>query len=58
MSSGDSRMTKAEIYALAAVSLMLGIWYATPQLFFSLHPLYELARLLLPGMVAAITGNG
>lgn len=51
-------MTKAEIYALAAVSLMLGFWYATPQLFFSLHPLYELARLLFPGMAASITGNG
>jgi hypothetical protein len=50
-------MTSAEIYGLAIVSLLLGIWYATPQLFFSLHPLYELARLLVPGVVAAIIGD-
>ena len=54
MSSNDSRMTRAEIYGLAIVSVLLGIWYATPQLFFSIHPLYELARLLVPEMVAAI----
>jgi len=47
-------MTRPELYGLAIVSLLLGIWYATPQLFFSIHSLYELARLLVPGMVAAI----
>jgi len=54
MSSDDSRLTRAELFGLAILSLLLGIWYATPQLFFSIHPLYELARLLVPEMVAAI----
>lgn len=54
MSSNGSRMTRAELYGLAIVSVLLGIWYATPQIFYSILPLYELARLLVPGMVPAI----
>lgn len=38
-----------ERWGLLAASTLLMAWYAYPQILFSLYPLYELARLLLPG---------
>ena len=31
------------------------VWYAIPQVLFSLYPLYELIRLLLPGWLPDVS---
>jgi hypothetical protein len=40
-----------EVWGLLAASALLMVWYAYPQFIFSLYPLYELVRLLLPGLL-------
>jgi hypothetical protein len=40
-----------EIWGLLAASALFMAWYAYPQFIFSLYPLYELVRLLLPGLL-------
>ena len=54
MLSNDKPTTKAEAYTLVAVSILLALWYATPQLFYSLYSLYEFARLLAPGLLTSV----
>ena len=54
MSSGGSLMRSWEVYLLAAISVVLLIWYATPQLFFLAYPIYEYAKLIAPGLVSAL----
>jgi hypothetical protein len=48
MSSDRSPLSKQEIWGRLAASALLTAWYAYPQILFSLYPLYELARLILP----------
>jgi len=49
--SNDKPIARAEAYTLLAASIVLAIWYATPQLFYSFYSLYEFARLLAPGLL-------
>jgi hypothetical protein len=34
--------------------MVLALWYATPQLFYSFYSLYEFARLLAPGLLTSV----
>lgn len=43
-----------EVYLLTVASLGLFAWYANPQLFFTFYPLYEVARLLAPELMAGL----
>ncbi|HLE03850.1 MAG TPA: hypothetical protein VI729_04450 [Anaerolineales bacterium] len=54
MLSNDKPITKAEAYPLVAASILLALWYATPQLFYSFYSLYEFARLLAPGLLKSV----
>jgi len=51
MSPAERALSKLEIWGLLAASALLMAWYAYPQFIFSLYPLYELVRLLLPGLL-------
>jgi hypothetical protein len=52
--SNDKPITEAEAYPLVAASILLALWYATPQLFYSFYSLYEFARLLAPGLLKSV----
>jgi len=52
--SNDRPITRAEAYTLLAVSMLLALWYATPQLFYSFYSFYEFARLLAPGLLTSV----
>ena len=54
MSSNPRLISSAEAYILIAASLVLALWYATPQLFYSFYSLYEFARLLAPGLLKSL----
>lgn len=49
MSSDNQARSKLEFYGLLAAGALLTAWYAYPQLLYSLYPLYEVIRLLVPG---------
>ena len=55
--SNDKPITRAEAYTLLVASLLLALWYATPQLLYSFYPLYEFARLLAPGLLPSVGGG-
>ncbi len=57
MSSDHSDMSRLEATVLMLAVGALLIWYAYPQLFFSLYPVYEIARLLLPGRLPPLPGS-
>lgn len=57
MSSAERPMRWWELAVLTAVSLALFAWYATPQLFYVMYPLYELARLVVPSLVLGLAGG-
>jgi hypothetical protein len=48
MSSDRSTLSRREVWGLLGASAVLTVWYAYPQILFSLYPLYELARLIFP----------
>lgn len=47
--------TEAALLALAATGML--VWYGYPQVLFSLYPVYEVLRLLLPGRFPPLAGN-
>ena len=51
MSPARKVLSKLEIWGLLAASALLMAWYAYPQFIFSLYPLYELVRLVFPGLL-------
>ena len=51
MSPAKKALSKLEVLGLLAASALLMAWYAYPQFLFSLYPLYEVVRLLLPGLL-------
>ena len=51
MSPARKALSKLEILGLLTASALLMAWYAYPQFIFSLYPLYELVRLLFPGLL-------
>jgi hypothetical protein len=51
MSPAKKALSKLEVLGLLAASALLMAWYACPQFLFSLYPLYEVVRLLLPGLL-------
>jgi len=51
MSPARKALSKLEVWGLLAAGALLMAWYAYPQFIFSLYPLYELVRLLFPGLV-------
>lgn len=57
MLSNDKPITRVEGYTLLAASMLLALWYATPQFFHSFYSLYEFARLLAPGLLTSV-GSG
>jgi hypothetical protein len=52
--SNDKPISRVETYTLLALSMLLALWYATPQLFYSFYSLYEFARLLAPGLLTSV----
>jgi len=55
MSPARKALSKLETWGLLAACVLLMAWYAYPQFIFSLYPLYELVRLLLPGLLPDVT---
>lgn len=57
MFSNSDSLSRIEAIILLLASSALFVWYATPQLFFSLYPLYELVRLFWPGLFPDVQGG-
>ena len=45
-----------EHWVVLAASLVLVVWYANPQLIYSLRFAYEVARFLFPGLIPNFRG--
>ncbi len=58
MSSSESSRAGPEVWLFLFASAMLTLWYANPQVFYSLSFLYQLARVLFSGIAPDLTPSG
>ncbi len=58
MSSSENNRAWPEVWIFLIASAVLTLWYANPQVFYSLSFLYQLARILFSGIVPELTPNG
>ncbi len=54
MSSKSQSRVTLEAWLVLAVMVAATVWYASNQLLYSLYFVYQLAHLLLPGVVPAV----
>jgi len=57
MSSTNRGRAHAEAWVMLVFILGMTAWYANPQILYSLHFVYEVARLLLPGVIPPSGGS-
>lgn len=58
MSSSESSRAGPEVWLFLFASAVLMLWYANPQVFYSLSFLYQLARVFFSGILPDLTPNG
>lgn len=57
MSSNAKPLSLLEAIVVLSASIGLMLWYAMPQIFFSLYPVYELVRLIVLAIAPASAGG-